>query len=163
MKGDQSVWSTFMIPEYVSAALTNWVWGACMPTHLFSLSTAAGQEDHVSMAASVATRLQDALPRVAEIIAIELALGSQSAELRRKMRCIPSRLHKWHPLEESQTSLNAVGEAVLKAVRSRFPPVDEDRAMAGDISRLAEAVLDGAIVAAAESEGFSFAGAASIQ
>lgn len=163
MEGDQAVSSTFMIPEYVSAALTNWVWGACMPTHLFSLSTAAGQEDHVSMAANVATRLQDALPRVAEIIAIELALGSQSAELRRNMMCIPSRLTQWHPLNEGETRLNDVGEAVLKVVRSRFPVVDRDRAMAGDISRLAEAVLDGTIVAAAESEGFSFAGAASIQ
>jgi histidine ammonia-lyase len=162
METEQAVSSTFMIPEYVSAGLTNWIWGSCMPVHLFSLSTDAGQEDHVSMAANVAIRLQESLPRVAEVIAIELALGSQAAELRKTMRCIPSRLKKWHPLTEAETSLNPVGEAVLNAVRERFPLVVEDRALGSDTSRLGEAVMEGRIVEAAEAAGFSFAELASI-
>ena len=157
MEADQAVSSTLMIPEYVSAALTNWVWGSCMPTHIFSLSTDAGQEDHVSMAANVATRLYDSLAPVAEIIAVELAFGSQAARLRREMRCIPSRLHTWHPLTEAETALNEVGEAVLKAVRTRFPTIESDRAMADQITGLGEAVLAGEIVAAAEQAGFAFA------
>lgn len=162
LEAEQAVSSTFMIPEYVSAALTNWIWGACMPSHLFSLSTDAGQEDHVSMAANVAVRLQDSLPRVAEVIAIELALGSQAASLRRAMRCIPSRLKKWHPLREDETGLNPVGEAVLEVVRAHFPVVERDRPLGEETGRLAEAVLNGAIVEAAETNGFSFAGMNSI-
>jgi histidine ammonia-lyase len=153
----QAISSTFMIPEYVSAGLTNWIWGSCMPVHLFSLSTDAGQEDHVSMATNVVTRLHDTLPRVAEVLAIELAFAAQSAALRKEMRCIPSRLHFWHPLEIADTHLNAVGEAVRATIESLFPPVTRDRPLANDITRLGDAVLQGQIVRSAEAAGFVFA------
>lgn len=154
---EQAISSAMMIPEYVSAGLTNWIWGSCMPVHLFSLSTDAGQEDHVSMAANVVTRLHDTLPRLAEVLAIELAFAAQAAALRKQMRCIPSLLHYWHPLGLAETQLNAVGEAVLAAIESLFPLVTRDRPLAGDISRLGEAVLQGQIVRTAEEAGFVFA------
>jgi histidine ammonia-lyase len=154
---EQAISSALMIPEYVSASLTNWIWGSCMPVHLFSLSTDAGQEDHVSMAANVVTRLHDTLPRLAEVLAIELAYAAQAAALRKQMRCIPSRLHHWHPLEADQLQLNAVGEAILTEVGRIFPLVERDRPMADNISRLGDAVLDGTIIRAAESAGFAFA------
>jgi len=153
---EQAFSSAFMIPEYVSAGLTNWIWGSCMPNHLFSLSTDAGQEDHVSMAANIVVRLHDTLPRVAEVLAIELAFAAQSAALRKQMRCIPSRDHDWHPLEVAETRLNEVGEAVLTAVEGLFPLVRRDRPLANDISRLGETVLQGQIVRAAEGAGFVF-------
>jgi histidine ammonia-lyase len=152
----QAVSSAFMIPEYVSAGLTNWIWGSCMPVHLFSLSTDAGQEDHVSMAANVVTRLHDSLPRLAEVLAIELAFSAQAAALRKQMRCIPSRLHHWHPLETDQVRLNAVGEAVLAEVEHFFPLVERDRGLSDNIARLGDAVLNGMIVRAAETAGFIF-------
>ncbi|MCL4235664.1 MAG: aromatic amino acid lyase, partial [Deltaproteobacteria bacterium] len=66
----QSASSGMMVPEYVAASLVNRLWGECMPTHLFSISTDAGQEDHVSMAANVAIRAFDAIPRLAEALAV---------------------------------------------------------------------------------------------
>jgi histidine ammonia-lyase len=146
-----------MIPEYVSAGLTNWIWGSCMPVHLMSLSTDAGQEDHVSMAANVAIRLHDSLPRLAEILAIELALAAQAAALRKEMRCIPSLVHGWYALEASQARLNDVGEAVLAEIEQTFPLVKADRPLADDISRLGAAILAGKIVDAAATAGFVFA------
>ena len=88
---DKATSSAMMIPEYTSAALTNAIWGAAMPTHLFSLSTDAGQEDHVSMSATLALRIWDTLPRLAEVLAIELAFTAQAAGVRRVMDHIPSR------------------------------------------------------------------------
>ena len=87
----QSTSSGMMVPEYASAALTNFVWGACFPTHLLSIPTDAGQEDHVSMSAGLAQRLWETLPRVAEVLAIELAYGAQAAAIRRELPTIPSK------------------------------------------------------------------------
>jgi len=89
----QATSSGMMVPEYASAALTNYIWGACMPTHLFSIPTDAGQEDHVSMSAGLAVRLWQTLPRTAEVLAIELAYGAQAAAIRREMPTIPSKIH----------------------------------------------------------------------
>lgn len=84
--------SGMMIPEYVSAALTNFVLGQAAPSHLYSLPTDAGQEDHVSMAAGLAVRLWNTLPRVAEILAIEMAFARQAAMLRKEASCFPSKM-----------------------------------------------------------------------
>lgn len=87
-----AICSGMMIPEYTSSALTNHIWGACMPTHLFSLSTDAGQEDHVSMCAGLAVRVWETIPRLAEALAIELAMGTQAAAIRKIMDHIPSKI-----------------------------------------------------------------------
>lgn len=84
--------SGIMISEYTSAALTNLIWGACMPIHLFSLSTDAGQEDHVSMSAGLAVRVWETVPRLADILAIELAMATQAASIRKTMDYIPSKI-----------------------------------------------------------------------
>jgi histidine ammonia-lyase len=81
-----------MIAEYTSAALTNALWGAAMPSHLFSLSTDAGQEDHVSMSATLGLRVWDSLPRLAEALAIELAFAAQAAEIRKASPRVPTKL-----------------------------------------------------------------------
>jgi histidine ammonia-lyase len=157
----QSTWSGMMIPEYVSAGLTNWIWGSCMPSHLFSLSTDAGQEDHVSMAANVALRVLDNIPRLAEVLAMEFAFAAQAAAIRKEMDHIPSRapdptdpagkrpknIHHWTSAERA---LNPAGEDVLAEVRKVFPTVKRDRYMADELQNLATRILDGTILAAAE-------------
>lgn len=149
-----AVWSGMMIPEYVSAGVTNWILGLAMPSHLFSVSTDAGQEDHVSMAANVGLRVRDALPRLAEVLAVELAFAAQAAALRKAMPAIPSRapdpdrpgmVLEFFPLSESARRLSPASEAVLGAISSHFPVVREDRVMSGEIRALAEAVIAGDI------------------
>ena len=44
-----------------------------MPSHLMSMPTDSGQEDHVSMAASVAMRAYEAADLLAGVLAIEMA------------------------------------------------------------------------------------------
>lgn len=70
--------SGLLIAEYTTAGLCNHIWGLAMPSHLMSLSTDSGQEDHVSMAANVAMRAYEASARLAEILAIELVFASQA-------------------------------------------------------------------------------------
>jgi histidine ammonia-lyase len=89
---ERSTSSGMMIAEYTSAALTNALWGAAMPSHLFSLSTDAGQEDHVSMSATLGLRVWDSLPRLAEALAIELAFAAQAAEIRKASPRVPTKL-----------------------------------------------------------------------
>ncbi len=99
---ERGVNSGMMIPEYVTASLTNHIWAACMPSHLFSLSTDAGQEDHVSMAPNLGVRVWETIPRLAEILAIELAMGAQASAIRKESGHIPSKI-KLSEEEQQQT------------------------------------------------------------
>lgn len=108
--------SGMMIPEYVSAALTNVLWGDAMPSHLFSLSTDAGQEDHVSMSAGLAVRVLDMVPRLAEVLAIELAFGAQGAAIRRESASIPSK-----QISAANPAVQAAAEALRTALGASVP------------------------------------------
>lgn len=88
---DRSASSGMMVPEYLSAALANEVWGAAMPSHLFSIPTDAGQEDHVSMSTTLGVRVYNTLPRLAEALGVELMFGLQALAIREQMSSIPSR------------------------------------------------------------------------
>jgi histidine ammonia-lyase len=134
--------SGLMMAEYTTAGLCNQIWAAAMPSHLMSLSTDAGQEDHVSMAANVAMRAYESAERLAKIYAIELAFASQAEAVRSRNS------------DEKPVSLGARVLDAVNMVREHFPLVDGDRELAWDIERLAEKVLSGDIAAAT---GYRFA------
>jgi histidine ammonia-lyase len=153
--------SAMMLPEYATAGLANWIWGQAMPSHLMSLPTDSGQEDHVSMGINVAIRAYEAMPRAAEALGIELAYAAQGAALRREMRHLPSRAGpdvpgagkrpvEWYPIPEEARRLSPAAEAAVAAVGRHFAPVIEDRAMSAEFRALGRAVLAGEIVQAVE-------------
>jgi histidine ammonia-lyase len=147
----QSVSSGMMIPEYTSAGLVNSIWGQGIPSHLMSVSTSAGQEDHVSMAANVGLRLQNIIPQLAHMIAIEFAFIGQAAAIRKQMEWIPTKVAKpdgsgRHYWQEGERRLNPVGEKILDKVYSVFPPVKEDRYMADQLEALSGLVLSGDLI-----------------
>lgn len=149
---DRAVSSGMLMPEYASAGLVNALWGAAMPSHLFSLPTDSGWEDHVSMAANLAWRALDALPRLADQLAIELAYGAQGAAIRKAMRRIPSRAAPggWSgEFAAADMRLSAPAEAALAAIGRHFPTVTADRYLAPDLAALSAAVRAGEIAAAA--------------
>jgi hypothetical protein len=121
--------SGLMIPEYTSAALTNFIWGACMPSHLFSLSTDAGQEDHVSMSGGLAVRLWETLPRLAEVLAIELAMAGQAAGIRKEIHSIPTKIGLKNDDAHRADAARASYEKALDALydKTRFEVVVEPR------------------------------------
>lgn len=128
--------SGLMIAEYTTAGLCNDIWALASPSHLMSLSTDSGQEDHVSMAAGVAMRAHDAAERLARILAIEMAFASQAEHVRQS------------DPEEKRVTLGARTQLVLEKVREIFPLVGEDRELSSDIEKLAEKVLSGEVAAA---------------
>jgi histidine ammonia-lyase len=135
--------SGLLIAEYTTAGLSNQILAAAMPSHLMSLSTDSGQEDHVSMAANVAMRAYEASGKLAQILAIELALAAQAERVRAEAGAKPVALGR-----RTLAALDQVGAA--------FPPWKRggDRELSWDIENLAEKVLSGDIAIAT---GYDFA------
>lgn len=153
-RAKQAVSSALMIPEYASAGIANWIWGLAMPSHLFSIPTDAGQEDHVSMASNAAFRALDAAARVFDALAIEFVFLSQAAAIRMESGVIP-RADGGTPLTlaPSQRRLSATCDAVITAARVHFPIVTEDRYMADELAALARWVRSGEAATLAEASG----------
>lgn len=133
--------SGLMMLEYTTAGLCNHIWGLAMPAHLMSVSTDAGQEDHVSMAANVAMRADEAASHLARIFAIEMAFAAQAEHVRAN-----------NPAEKP-CALGARTGLALKKIGEHFPLVEADRELTWDIEILAEKVLSGEI---AQATGYSF-------
>ncbi len=128
LSGDEaSICSGMMIPEYTSSGLTNYIWGACMPSHLFSFSTDAGQEDHVSMCAGLGVRVWETLPRLAEVLAIELAMAAQAAAIRKEMDYIPSKIKRSEKeVNETKTARELYDRALKKVLEKRLKQRGEE-------------------------------------
>ena len=129
----KAIESGMMIAEYTGAGLCNHIWGLAMPSHLMSISTDSGQEDHVSMAANVAMRAYEAAERLAEVLAIEMAFAAQAEDVREAGEPKPVTLGK-------RTRL------ALDKIRETFPALDGDRELSWDVMALAKKVLSGEIV-----------------
>lgn len=132
--------SGLMISEYITAGLCNHIWGLAAPSHLMSLSTDSGQEDHVSMAANVAMRAHEAAERLAEVLAIEMAFAQQGEHVREQ--------------NADGVKLGKCTQAAIREIGKTFPLVEGDRELSWDVRKLAEKVLSGEIVRAS---GYAFA------
>lgn len=137
-KNAYAIRSGLMILEYTTAGLCNQIWGLASPSHLMSLSTDSGQEDHVSMAANVAIRADEAADRLAEALAIEMAFALQAGEVRRREP------NAWG--DKRAIEVGKYMQAALNKIEQEFSPVVEDRELSWDVMKLAEAVLSGEIV-----------------
>lgn len=140
--------SGLLIAEYTTAGLCNQIWGLAMPSHLMSLSTDSGQEDHVSMAANVAIRAHGATEALARILAIEMAFAAQAEQVRAENLRRPEHAEK-------PAALGAATLGALSKVAEAFPPWQRggDRELTWDIEALAEKVLSGEI---AQATGYRF-------
>jgi histidine ammonia-lyase len=144
--GDRATSSGMMLAEYASAALTNFIWGAAMPSHLFSIATDAGQEDHVSMSAGLAVRVAETIPRLAEAIGIELAFAAQAAAIRTASSALPIGPRGHLPVPPECRTLSAISEQILSEIRTVFPTVTNDRPLGDELSAVAEKVRRGDFV-----------------
>ncbi|MEZ5994912.1 MAG: aromatic amino acid ammonia-lyase [Hyphomonadaceae bacterium] len=150
----KSTESGLMIWEYTTAGLCNHIWGLASPSHLMSLSTDSGQEDHVSMAANVAMRAYEAAERLGDILAIEMAFASQAehvrgfeAPLAAAEAGVEANKRKYgHVLKPAE--LGKATQAALEEVRKTFPLIAKDQELSWKMMELAEKVRSGAITAA---------------
>ena len=126
--------SGFMIPQYVAASLVSENKSLCHPASIDSIPTSAGQEDHVSMGNAAGLKALQVLANAERALAIELLAGAQAIEF-------------LAPLEPGPGV-----RATHDAVREQSERLRDDRSLADDIERVADAIRDGSILAAAELE-----------
>jgi histidine ammonia-lyase len=126
--------SGFMIPQYVAAALVSENKVLAHPASVDSIPTSAGQEDHVSMGNTAGLKALQVVANAERTLAIELLAGTQAIEFLAPLR--PGK---------------GVA-AVHDVVRSLSARLVDDRSLGADIERVADAIRDGAVLAAAEAE-----------
>jgi len=122
---DKATSSAMMIPEYVAAALANAIFGNAMPSHLFNIPTAQGQEDDVSMAPNLGVRLhREIIPCLTNALAIELAYGAQASAIRLASETYPSRKGLGDKeMKKLGPQITALKAAVAKLIARKYPGV----------------------------------------
>ncbi len=95
------------------------------PASVDNITTSGGKEDHVSMGMTSALKLRAIVDLAENLLAIELLAAAEGLEHRRPLKA-------------------GVGvERAFAAVRKIAPPLTQDRALSGDIARVAEAIRRG--------------------
>ena len=122
--------SGLMMTQVTAAALVSENKQRATPASIDSIPTSANQEDHVSMAAHAARRLMEMLDNAAVIIGIEAVAAAQGCDFLR-------------PLMSS-----APLEAVRAVIRSRIPPLTDDRLLHPDMQAATALVRSGGLIAA---------------
>ena len=128
--------SGFMIAEVTAAALFAENKHLANPCSIDSTPTSANQEDHVSMAAHAAVRLQRMNGNLSQILAIELLVAAQGIGLRA-------------PLVTSPALQRVIGR-----LRDDVAPLEADRFLAHDIVCAQRLVMSSEVIAAAGRDAF---------
>jgi len=117
--------SGFMIAHVAAASLVNEARVLAHPASVDNITTSGGKEDHVSMGMTSALKLRAIVDLAENLLAIELLAAAEGLEHRR-------------PLKAGRGV-----ERAFAAVREVAPPLTHDRALSGDIARVAEAIRQG--------------------
>ena len=120
--------SGFMIAEVTTAALMSENKHMANPCVTDSTPTSANQEDHVSMAANGAFRLQKMVKNLNTIIGVELLCAAQGIEFRA-------------PLKTSVYLSDCIS-----CLRQVVPTLNSDRYLAPDIEKAAKLIVSGALL-----------------
>jgi len=118
--------SGFMIAHVAAASLLNEARVLAHPASVDNVTTSGGKEDHVSMGMSSALKLRSIVDLAENLFAIELLAGAEALEHR-------------HPLHADKGV-----ERAFKLVRKVAKPLTADRALSGDIARVAQKIRAGA-------------------
>ena len=117
--------SGFMIAHVAAASLVNEARVLAHPASVDNITTSGGKEDHVSMGMTSALKLRSIVDLAENLLAIELLAAAEGLEYRR-------------PLKAGRGV-----ERAFAAVRKLVAPLTHDRALSGDIARVAEAIRQG--------------------
>lgn len=132
--GEAGVNSGFMVCQYTAASLVSESKSLAHPATVDSITSSAGQEDHVSMGMIAARHARECVRNAEIVIALELLAAAQACDLRRPQR------------------LALGGRAALAAVRRAVPGLESDRELKPDVDAAIALVRSGEVVAAVEAE-----------
>ena len=130
---DSGLESGLMIVQYVAGASLSELHGHAAPRTIFSTSTSAGQEDHVSMGATACWNLLQATKRIAEVLACELVVACEALEF-----------------NTTEPSKHVI--ALKQRVRSIVSPLEGDRSTSAEIIAVSNQLLDSKWLARVEAE-----------
>jgi histidine ammonia-lyase len=117
--------SGFMTAHVAAASLVNEARVLAHPASVDNITTSGGKEDHVSMGMTSALKLRSIVDLAENLLAIELLAGAEGLEHRRPLK-----------------SGGGV-ERAFAIVRKLASPLTQDRPLANDIARVAEAIRRG--------------------
>jgi histidine ammonia-lyase len=117
--------SGFMTAHVAAASLVNEARVLAHPASVDNITTSGGKEDHVSMGMTSALKLRSIVGLAENSLAIELLAAAEGLEHRRPLRS------------------GAGVERAFAIVRKLSPPLTQDRSLANDIARVAEAIRSG--------------------
>jgi histidine ammonia-lyase len=126
--------SGFMVCQYTAASLVSESKSLAHPATVDSITSSAGQEDHVSMGMIAARHARECVRNAETVVALEVLAAAQACDLRAPLR--PS----------------AATAAAVRAVRAVVAPLDRDRELKPDVDAAVELVSSGALVEAVERE-----------
>ena len=129
---ESGVNSGFMLAQYTAASLVSECKTLAHPASVDSITSSAGQEDHVSMGMTAARHARDVVDAAEVVVAIELLVGAQALDLRSPLAPAPGTA------------------AARDTVRAVVPFLDRDRELSHDIQAATALVREGAVVEAAE-------------
>lgn len=120
--------SGYMVPHVTAASLVSENKGLAHPASVDTISTWAGQEDHVSMGLWAARKALKIVENTATVVGIELLAACQAIDL--------------HPVRYRLGRGTAVA---YRAVRALIPTLDDDRFMAPELAVIRQAVGEGTV------------------
>ena len=124
--------SGFMIVQYTAASLVSESKSLAHPAGVDSITSSAGQEDHVSMGMTAARHARACVANAEMVVALEALCAAQALDLRAPLR--PA----------------AATAAARDALRRRVDVLREDRELKPDVDAAVEVLACGDLVAAAE-------------
>ena len=125
---DPGLESGFMMVQITAAALVAESRMLCVPASVQSIPTDGNQEDYVPMGMAAAYKCRRVLANAQLVVAAELLAGAQALEFLKPMR--------------PGTQV----EHVYRRIRDLVPPLDGDRPLTQDIERIAELIMEEALV-----------------
>jgi histidine ammonia-lyase len=132
LAGDPGVDSGHMIAQYTQAGIVSEMKRLAAPASVDSIPSSAMQEDHVSMGWSAARKLRRSIDGLGRVLAVEVLTAARALDLRA-------------PLKPA-----AGTAAVLALVREHVEGIGPDRYLAPEIEAARTLVMEGRVLAAAE-------------
>jgi histidine ammonia-lyase len=123
-----------MVCQYTAASLVSEMKSLAHPASVDSITSSAGQEDHVSMGMIAARHARECLRNAEAAIAMEVLAAAQACELR------------------APVVAGRAGRAAIASLRRVVPTLVQDRALKPDVDATIALVRSGALVAAVEAE-----------
>jgi histidine ammonia-lyase len=124
--------SGLMLTQYTAASLVSESKTLAHPASVDSITSSAGQEDHVSMGMTAARQARECVANAEVVVALEAMAAAQALDLRQPLRPGPG------------------STGAMARIREVIPFLEEDREIRLDIEAAIELVRTGGLLAAAE-------------